>query len=766
MAVELQFESNTLSEITTRALQNQLNTTCFPAFGDAFVDHANVIFGPLAPTANAGAVQLHVPVDIFVVLRSAVLAAPNGVPAGAASPAGRVTMHLELRATTSAVSLKCVDVDLGSLGPALGPAAAAAKAALIAAAGSPLSMDLTPAFSAIGLPAPTSSRVEVAGSTVAVRFDPAGGPVSHLSPGLAWGLFIDGRAVEQLAMSKVPADFRARMPGLHLDAHWRPAGATPHVDVDYSGKVPVPDPFTCAADGTFGCDFGLTPGMAYRLRTTVNWTLHLNLGDLVPGFIDNLAEDFVVASVDPTKFGGVPLGPRAFARDSPLPPIKLGGADFLYSSVLASPAGMTIGGPVKLPLVPSLDTLKVSTTAFGVPYRLQLCSQLAKSGSGDPIRSITINDVTTNARIYLQDGGIFCGFEVISPGAWMSPYVFGPAPGTVGSGHDFYINVPGALAGSIKAPARLIVKTARGVRLADLGVPPKIVVDAHGQVTNANDNYIDDCLYLDPNSYGIKWGHDDLVIPKEHPDWLALVTTGLDVQLVTLNGLDRGELIQFRSAHHQIDVTADQNGRATVPVLLPIALTSASGQLTRASRGPIAGLAQVQSVMFEVRATLATAAAQTFSPSAGDAARLTSRFGDRIEVREIGTLGLSLFDVRSLQGEPSREAIHSPRTTTGAPVPGDWCEGPADVAALFPVPGFLDAPIGIALMKDGTALVLDLANRKRPRVAGTFSGPIGAVQIAGNWALTCAGAITSIYRVRRSPDDGRSRFECSCSQHE
>ena len=145
--------------------------------------------------------------------------------------------------------------------------------------------------------------------------------------------------------------------------------------------------------------------MAYRLRTTVNWTLHLNLGDFVPGFIDNMAEDFVVASVDPAKFGGVPLGPRAFALDSNLPAIKLGGADLLYSGVLASPAGMTIGGPVKLPLMPGLDTVKVSPTAFGLPYRLQFCSKLAKSGSGDPIKSITVNDVTTNARVFLEDAG-------------------------------------------------------------------------------------------------------------------------------------------------------------------------------------------------------------------------------------------------------------------------------------------------------------------------------------------------------------------------
>ena len=82
------------------------------------------------------------------------------------------------------------------------------------------------------------------------------------------------------------------------------------------------------------------------------------------------------------------------------------------------------------------------------------------------------------------------------------------------------------------------------------------------------------------------------------------------------------------------------------------------------------------------------------------------------------------------------------------------------------MPGFEDAPIAIALMKEGTALVMDLANPRRPRVAGTFNGPIDAVQIAGNWALASAGRVTSIYRVSRSPDEGRSRVECSCGSHE
>jgi len=116
-------ESKTLSDITVIALQNKLNTTCFPSFGEAFVDHANVVFGPLPTTTNGDAVQLHVPVDLFIVIRSAVLAAPNGLPAGATSPAGRVTLYLEARANgddtaqlTSRFSDRVEVREIGTLG--------------------------------------------------------------------------------------------------------------------------------------------------------------------------------------------------------------------------------------------------------------------------------------------------------------------------------------------------------------------------------------------------------------------------------------------------------------------------------------------------------------------------------------------------------------------------------------------------------------------------------------------------------------------------
>jgi hypothetical protein len=203
-----------------------------------------------------------------------------------------------------------------------------------------------------------------------------------------------------------------------------------------------------------------------------------------------------------------------------------------------------------------------------------------------------------------------------------------------------------------------------------------------------------------------------------------------------------------------------------IPVLLPLTSNGASAQLMRSSRRPIAENADVQSALFEACATLAMAPAQTFSAGAGDTAQLTSRFSDRVEMREISTLGLTLLDRWTLNRELRSDTMRlRPTVETVSPLDPALCQSLPGVAALLPVPGFDDAPVAIALMSDGAALVMDLKNRQRPRVAGTFNGPIGAVHTAGNWALASAGSISSIYRVSRSIDGGSSRDECSCVSH-
>ena len=305
MSIELQIQSSIFEAMAARAVQARLLTTCFSPIGAVYVDHADVADSPIELFEAGAAVRLRVPLDVFLTRREDVLAAPNAVPTGATTPAGTVVVVLEMAATGAVASLRCVDADLGALGGVLGSAAPAAKAAIINAVGSPMTSNLAPMLQQLGMPAPNSSRVELIAGIVTIRFEPAGDAAAHLFPNQDWGMFLDGASVEQLAVSQVPDDLTSRITSLTIEAHWRPAGSTPHVDVDYAGKAPqVPDPFSGDIDGTLGCDFSLTSTITKFLRTTVHWSLHVNLGDLVPGFIDNMVEDAVESFMDPTKFGG------------------------------------------------------------------------------------------------------------------------------------------------------------------------------------------------------------------------------------------------------------------------------------------------------------------------------------------------------------------------------------------------------------------------------------------------------------------------------
>ena len=649
MSIELQIQASVLGVLAVRAVQARLRATCFAPVGAAYIDHADVAAEAAEVLAAGSAVHLRIPIDVYVAPRAAVMAAPNAAPAGASTPAGRVGVTLELAAAGSAVSLRCVDADLGAMGAALGDAAAPAREAIIKAVDSPAAADLSAALTQLGMPSPSSARVELAGPVVAIRFEPAGSARSRLFGGHEWGLFLDGSAVERLASSRVPTGLQDRVPSLAIAAHWRPAGAVPHVDIDYRGKAQVPDPFAGDVDGTLGCDFSLTPTITKFLRTTVRWSLHINLGDLVPGFIDNMVEDRIAEAMDPARFGGTPVGKQAFYIDSPLPELAFGGARCVYATVMAAPEGMTLGGPVRLPLDPGKDTLQPSVHPFGLPYRLDICSILARTGSGAPRKTVTLDEVSTGGSVWMEGCGAFCDVEVVAPGSWITTYMSRPPSGTVDETQQIDVTVPSAMAQGINEPVRFIVRTARGVRLIDLGTPPDVELDANGHVTNAHVSYIDNCLYIpegEHDAYGINWGRGHGLNqnmqppPLETPDWQTYLgkASGLDVQIVSLHGLEPGELIQYRSRDHAVEVAADSSGRAVVPVLRPLSAQQEPASLIRVNRRGIAGHFEVQAAVLAGQASVPAAGPHRLDTAAGGGAVLTTRLRDQVSVHEIGRL--------------------------------------------------------------------------------------------------------------------------------
>jgi hypothetical protein len=87
------------------------------------------------------------------------------------------------------------------------------------------------------------------------------------------------------------------------------------------------------------------------------------------------------------------------------------------------------------------------------------------------------------------------------------------------------------------------------------------------------------------------------------------------------------------------------------------------------------------------------------------------------------------------------------------------------VVSVLPIPGFAAAPVAVATLRDGTALLLDLRREGCPRVAGTFRGPIGAIDVAGEWAVAAAGSRASVYRLRRTSAERSTDGKCSCTPH-
>jgi hypothetical protein len=546
---------------------------------------------------------------------------------------------------------------------------------------------------------------------------------------------------------------------------------------------PLPD-----IDGALNCDFGVTPG-GYMLRTTVHWSFHINLGVIFPGFVDNIVEDFVEDFMDPRAFGGTPIGDHAFFRDTPLSEVAFGKARFVYANALASPAGMSIGGTVRLPLDSKERTLELSVHPFGLPYILEFCRDLARIGSGSPDKTVPLGAVTTYASVWLEHLGAFCDYEILSPGNWIKPYVRVPTDTP-----ELRIAIPSLVALAITAPVRFVVRTARGVRLIDFGVPPPAVTDATGNVTNALIDYIDNCLYLDAE-HSVKWGKaggllDVSVVnpPLEHPDWTTYLGRhrGIDVQLLTLSALEPGELIRFHSRDHSVQVTADGNGRAVLPILLPVSRRQEAANLFRVNRRGIAGHVSVQTAIFMEQARLPAGTRHRLESVVEGRVVLKTEFKSHIDIHQIGSFGVPILlkrELLSAQGEATnrgktpaqtkdtvRHELHetismqSPASEEETALnPQSLPPGDAEVTATSPsldqiklrgskslirVPGFAKSPVALVTMADGSTLVVDFSGVS-PRVSGTFVGPIGVLNVAGDCGLAESDSQLSIYRVIR-----------------
>lgn len=715
MGLELNIRATELARALTVSARRRLRTMCVPPSGDRYVDRLEAAAADAVVTTGtdrngAGSIVVHLPVDVFVVDRAALLAAPNRVPVGT-TPAGRITLAWDVRAEAPvgahpSLSVTARDPDLGAL--AALPGADAVRAGL-ADATALAPVDLRAVFTAMRADEPTAADTALVDGVAVFRFDPAAPPRARLAPGQGWGLFAAGSDWETLAR-RVLHPFVADLAGTSIPgadtplgiefARWHPDGTRPRTDVrvgtKFSYQLGISIPVHAWVD--FQCEPQVFPpkpwGPPDRLRVTASWSFHLLAG---PGIgileheIEKRVEEAIQRRVDALS---VSAGPRQLAVDIPLPQIGFDGHQLRVDELSARSEGATTGGRL-LPAVIADPAFGFDVAPLSVPMRIQVgCDRHDTS-------PLTLTNTSTFGEVTLKGAGRLCGYTVVSPTsrtAEVAEHLSAAAdphdPERVTVRAELRYDRAVQL---LTSPLRLLVRTARGVRFVDLGTPPAPVLDPEGRLLNAIDLDLGVCNYLDPRLKPDQVTVESLKpIPVDGPDWAELVTasTRLVVQLVELNRLEPGELVQVRTPTHTVDVSADPLGRAAVPVIAPVDGATVPITFERATRRPLAGHVSVSTV--EIGAGAAVR---------GNGSRRTSFRG---------------------AGETSLNPQPLP------PGPPEVREqlGRDDVVDVLPVPGFESAPLAIAVLADGSTLVLDVRGDGRMRVAGTLRGPIGRIDAA------------------------------------
>jgi len=736
MAHELFIEPEAFKKVLAQRVQNLLHAACLPAALGQYVDHVDAVGVEIAFFVSADGVRVWMPLDVFIVSEADLLASPNATPEGCQTAAGRAILALELSINGTVLMLQPLEVARGTLPAETNEFLARVQADLVAALGTPLRFDFAPALAALGLPTPARSRVTLANSGPGVPLDKGhlvvsfeseeAAPPLRAAGGQQWGWFSDVESIQSML------DRMISMPGWQKTLHWRGGGWAPHADIELKKSHLLPQGFVgeALAKVALAIDFDVVAAPLPVLRATISWSidieLHTNFGGLLEGVVESALTAFVVDEVarrefNPTRFGGVPVGDHVFVVDLRLPSLALSGATLGYASAFGWPDGMTLGGPVRLPTASGYDTVRVAPTPF---TRLYGPPAFCKGPRrvGPPL----LGEVSTSASAWMEGSDHICAFTVVSPAFPIDAYI---------SGIDttmLWVSLPAIVALQISEPLRLIVRTPRGTRLVELGVPPHAEVDAQGRVTNAVRDNIDDCDYISRDLWRQLTtqidtfgqgpvhvpGFDDGPVPGlpgGGTPWSRLWadTQAAVVQVITVTDLAPGEMIRFTSAHHQATVSADAHGTARLPVFMPLRSrrpeTLRGGELLRVNRQSLQG---------------------------------------RVSTRSLALLretALALDDAPPQVEQVAQADAHIDLTALG-------------VLSVLAMPGFAQAELALGITADGSTLILDLGSPGTVRVAGEMSGPVGPLRLSGERA-SVPGLAGSFRIQAHGSCDG---CECGC----
>jgi hypothetical protein len=781
MSFEIQVHTQTMVALLENTLQLGFRTTCLPSVDPFYVDHVDVRKGQTTVNAtSSSSIDFVVSTDVFIVLASAVLAAPNGIPNGATTSAGQVSLTLRLSVSGSKLTMACTGVDLGALGKALGSNAQVLAQQIQNKIGTVGSIDVGPLASKIGLPAPSSSSLAIVGASILIRFDPSSAGQERLQMGQDWCLFVEAAAMQQLVtirLDTVITGLGQQITSHTTTATWAPLGSIPRVIVSVDGKAQVPDPFAGNVHVGMIVDFGLihtfivNDGIGTDLVLDVAWDLKVDLGEFVPQFIDDLVVAAIKAQVDPKKFGATSIGPQEFEMLFPLPPLTFGAATFEYKSIVGIQAGMVLGGPVKLPIDPGTSTLSFNVIPFAGSFALTVdCSQ---AGAAE---KPTLGTVSASGAASYANAGVICDIHFVSPVSPpvpLAPYLNAPPNGTITETGVIAVTLPGVVAYWLSfkpQPVQLWVQTARGVRLLDLGTPPTPKLDDNGNVINYNLVFINDCpSALDPwfkvfHMYNPKWSIDP---PEAWENALEQVER-FETLMLDVAGLAAGSVVRFDTPRLGTGVgaqfSADSAGRVLVPAVLATRSNDEGARLSTADRQAL-GDVLVSTAVFERIAVLETPGATSHTlVEAGGAALITSTFRDgRTQTVRLDGLRIPRVlstGVRTISGgSGALGALQSatpivPGRPPSADLPG--------LVALHTVPGFEASGLQVAELEDQTHVVVVEESGKLHAI-GTLPAWPHMPPAGEAWAISAStGERVAVFAVTRQvPEPGREPSACT-----
>lgn len=497
MGIDLHFRKSVLISLVEHELQNRLRAACIPpdSTGQNFIDHLDVVPTPTV-NVNSTRVLFTVQFDTYMVTRASM---DPGTTIGTVDPAEahspialspRPSIDVELIFTGSYISLVCrrVNTTASQLLPFRDSILSA-----ITFDGELASFAIDKITDRIGIPRPTFSRFADLGASIVVQTGSAT-PVPRLGSTQDWGIFFDREAHESAVEAMLDTAItraRAEMDSISLTTLCEPNG---RVLAEISGLKTITTPrlgvFHVTIRIPLTIDTSLIPGRVpeFQLRSTWTATGRARTGEPILNW-DNEAERIARIALDPSGLTGfTAINDHAFLFTRSLPATSFGDASLSLGILIPTidVRSFTLTGRFS-----SLPALDKSVPSFQVhPFPASYSQEVScrhPSSTVQPAEAFTalLPSYPVSTKI--------CSVQLLSPTPAQVPLqslgLFNPTTGAVWIP---YAQAPSLL--TLGTQVKILIRTSRGVRIVNYGLPPDPRFDAAGNPTNVVLHFSLDCL--------------------------------------------------------------------------------------------------------------------------------------------------------------------------------------------------------------------------------------------------------------------------------